>query len=147
METAQPVVSASIAEEEMDTEELAPHLPIDLTVPLSSAAGELPRWLRHLGPFGIDNPSVLVQVRQVELERPILTGADEAHLKTTLVDSDGARLPAIGFGMGGRFSEVLEHRLWDVVFELIEDRWQGRVRPLARLRDFRSSEADRTGPS
>ena len=135
----------SVASEEFRSEDLVPQLPIDLVASLSSAAGELPGWLRHLGPFGVGNPSLLIEVRRVEMERPILTGADEAHLKTTLVDSDGARLPAIGFGMGGRFPELLETRLWDVVFELIEDRWRGRVGPLARLRDFRPSETG--GPS
>lgn len=135
----------SVASEEFRSEDLVPQLPVDLVASLSSAAGELPGWLRHLGPFGVDNPSLLIEVRRVEMERPILTGADEAHLKTTLVDSDGARLPAIGFGMGGRFPELLETRLWDVVFELIEDRWRGRVAPLARLRDFRPSETG--GPS
>lgn len=131
---------ASIAEQELGSEDLVPELAIDLVASLSNAAGELPRWLRHLGPFGVGNPSLLIEVRQLEMERPILTGADEAHIKTTLVDSDGTRLPAIGFGMGGRFRELLESRLWDVVFELIEDRWRGRVRPVARLRDFRPSE-------
>lgn len=137
----------AIAAEDLTAGELEPELPIDLVAPLASAAGELPRWLRHLGPFGVDNPGILVEVRRVEMERPILTGSDEAHLKTTLVDADGARLKAIGFGMGNRFSEVLENRWWDVVFELIEDRWRGRVRPLARLRDFRPAESSRAdGP-
>ncbi len=136
----------AVAAEEFAEDDLVPRLPIDLVAPLSSAAGELPKWLRHLGPFGVENPSLLIEVRGVEIERPILTGADEAHLKTTLVDSDGTRLPAIGFGMGSRFPEVLETRLWDVVFELIEDRWRGRVRPLARLRDFRPSETGGPGP-
>lgn len=136
---------ASIAADELKIDDIVPELAVDLVAPLASAAGVLPGWLRHLGPFGVGNPSLVIEVRAVEMERPTLTGADEAHLKTTLVDADGARLPAIGFGMGGRFRELLETRLWDVVFELIEDRWRGRVRPLARLRDFRPSESGGPG--
>jgi single-stranded-DNA-specific exonuclease len=135
----------AIAADELEADDMIPELAVDLVAPLPNVVGELPRWLRHLGPFGVENPGLLIEVRNVELERPVTTGAGEAHLKTTVVDV-GCRLSAVGFGMGDRFHELLEHRRWDVVFEVFEDRWRGRTQFVARLRDFRPHDPGGRGP-
>jgi hypothetical protein len=56
-----------------------------------------------------------------------------------LVDGE-IRLPAIGFGLGRRLAEALEHDKVDVAFELSENRWNGRRQLQARVLDFRPAE-------
>ncbi|HEX6912295.1 MAG TPA: hypothetical protein VF142_17960, partial [Longimicrobium sp.] len=62
------------------------------------------------------------------------------HLKMTL-GAYGARLDAIGFGMGGRAQEPgFGRQLLDVAFKLEENHFNGRTSVQARLVDFRPAE-------
>jgi single-stranded-DNA-specific exonuclease len=115
-------------------DDLLPRLRIDLDIHLADITTELFALLRHFGPFGIGNPSPVFGVRDVRVVRPPRTvGAGHARL---VLEQDGARLQAIGFGMAERIQalDVARNRL-DVVFHLLENRWSGRLQ--ARLIDAR----------
>jgi single-stranded-DNA-specific exonuclease len=115
-------------------DDLLPRLRIDLDIHLADITTDLFALLRHFGPFGIGNPSPVFGVRDVRVVRPPRTvGAGHARL---VLEQDGARLQAIGFGMAERVRDldVPRNRL-DVVFHLLENRWSGRLQ--ARLIDAR----------
>lgn len=118
-------------------EHLEAALAIDLELPLSAAGGELLRFLKHFAPFGIGNPAPVFVSRGVSVAGGTrLVGG--GHLKLTLAQ-EGVQLPAIGFGMGQRKAEVSGGGALDVVYQLQEDRWQGRARLQAKLLDLRTS--------
>ena len=73
-------------------------------------------------------------VRDVRVVRPPRTvGAGHARF---VLEQDGARLQAIGFGMAERVRDLdLPRNRLDVVFHLLENRWSGRLQ--ARLIDAR----------
>ncbi len=110
-------------------------LSIHLEVTLEEAEDPIGRWMRHLEPFGYENPRPVLLARAVRFEGPRRVG-DGSHLRSSLVDEHGGRLAAIGFGMGERCDE-LSTGSWEVAFELVEDSWRGRRRTQARLLDAR----------
>jgi single-stranded-DNA-specific exonuclease len=118
-------------------EQLVAEIGVDLELSLAAADREMFRYLRHMGPFGIGNPTPVFVARGVEVSgvRPVGEGHVKMHLH-----QDGARLEAIGFRMADRYAAVgtANGRL-DVAFQLQEDRWRGRVRLQAKLVDLRGS--------
>ncbi len=119
-------------------------LAIDVVLPLERVEVGFAPYLRYLGPFGVGNPEPLIEVRRVVFHRLEAVG-DGSHLKATMVAPEGGRVPAIGFGMASRRPELDADRLFDVAFALVEDRWRGRSRAVARLVDFRPSDPQPTG--
>ncbi len=127
----------ALAREELGPEDLAPELRLDLALQPGRADAETCRALGHLAPFGRGNERPLLLARGVAIRGPSRVGGDGNHLKAELADPEGGRLGAIGFGLGHRAGEVSGGGAWDVAYELVEDRWRGRRRLQARLRDLR----------
>lgn len=127
----------AVARDRVDEEEPVPELPVDLVVDLDAADADLLRWIEHLAPFGAENPRPVLVAEGVRFDGASRVGRDGRHLKGTLESGTGARLPAIGFGLGERAAELSSGERWDVAFELKGDRWRGRERIQARVRDFR----------
>jgi single-stranded-DNA-specific exonuclease len=121
-------------------EEPVPELAVDLSLELGDVDEGLLRSLEHLAPFGTGNPRPVLHARDVRLERAAAVGSGGAHLKAVLADGAGARLEAIGFGMGDRVREASAGVPVEVVFELLRDRFRGRERLQARLVDFRRAD-------
>ena len=88
--------------------------------------------LASLGPFGSGNPRprlllVDTEIQQVDVTR---TGS---HLRC-VVDTDGVRTRAIGFGMGDMAATLREDGHRRVLgVQLLVDEWQGALRPELRL--------------
>jgi single-stranded-DNA-specific exonuclease len=115
---------------------LRPRLAVDLDVSLGALDERLLRFLPHLGPFGMGNPTPTFAARNVRI-----TGSPRSvgngHLRLTL-EHEGTRLPAIGFGMAEQFVPLARPgAVVDVAFQLQEDRWRGEGRVQARLLDLR----------
>jgi single-stranded-DNA-specific exonuclease len=118
-------------------EQLKPRLRIDLEVHLGEITTSMFTLMRHLGPFGMGNPTPVFAARGVTLARPPRTvGAGHARL---VLRQDRAHLQAIGFGMADRVAALdpLSHPL-DVVFHLQENRYSERLQ--ARLIDIRIAQ-------
>lgn len=128
-----------IAERTLDPEDLVRTLVVDLVLPLARADEELHRWLAHLAPFGRENERPVLASRGVTIDRVRTVGAAGRHLRATLVGSDGTRIPAVGFGLGARADGLGGGGRWDVAYELVDDRYRGRRRLEARIRDLRPS--------
>jgi single-stranded-DNA-specific exonuclease len=120
----------------LTAEQRVPQLAIDLELPLAEASAELYRVLRHLGPFGVGNPTPVFAARGVELREARVVGS--RHLRLRIAEN-GAELEAIGFGMADRRAELERAGRVDVAFQLHEDEWNGRARLQARLQDVRPS--------
>jgi single-stranded-DNA-specific exonuclease len=126
------------AREVLREEDLVPEVRIDLEMELRHADHEMVRMLRHAGPFGAGNATPVFAVRGVAVAESKVVG--QGHLKMTL-DAYGARLDAIGFGMGERSQEPgFGAGPMDVAFKLEENHYNGRTTVQARLVDFRPAE-------
>jgi single-stranded-DNA-specific exonuclease len=120
----------------LTAEQLVAVVGLDLELRLPDANAGLLALLRHFGPFGIGNPMPTFVARRVALGAPPkLVG--EGHARLLLVQ-DGARLPAIGFGMADQLGALIPGRdTLDVAFHLQEHRWRGSSSLQARLIDTR----------
>jgi len=134
---------ASHAHRSLTPEDLIPRLRIDGDLSLGEANGELIRALRHLGPFGVGNPTPIFAAYGVRLGGARIVGSH--HLKLTL-EAGADRLDGIGFGMAGRAGECGGgDRLMDVAFKLEENTWTPsrggtpRTSIQARVVDFRGA--------
>ena len=126
----------AVARSRLTPDDLIPELNYDLELPLAQATLGLTHLLRHFGPFGIGNPGAVFMASGVRVAAPVRE-VGEGHVKLELVQ-DGAQLSAIGFGMAERVRELdVEHSPFDVVFQLQENYWNGRVELQARLIDVR----------
>ena len=112
-------------------------LAIDLEITLGQAIDSIDPWMRHLEPFGYENPRPVLMARGIRFADLSRVGSGGPHLRATAQDEEAGRLQAIGFGMGDRAAE-LGHGSWEIAFELVEDHWQGRRRVQARLLDART---------
>ncbi len=112
---------------------------LDLEVSVKRLGYDLLRWLGHLAPFGSGNPTPVLMVRGVTIDRPSRVGNDGGHLRFQLV-GDGQRVPAIAFGMGRRLAEARSSERMDVALEIAENSWNGRREVQARVLDFRPTD-------
>lgn len=114
---------------------LQPVLRPDIDLELGAVDLQLVHWLSYLGPHGIGNPGAVFRARRVTVDDARVVGAN--HLKARL--RDGARVvDAIGFGLADRFRpDQITGGVWDVLFRLEANEWQGRRRVQARLQDLR----------
>jgi single-stranded-DNA-specific exonuclease len=125
------------AHEVLDADDLVQNVSIDLELRLGDATVEFADLLRHLGPFGMGNPSPVFVTRGVRLARePRIVG--DGHAKLLLGDDSG-RIDAIGFGMGDRIRDARAQDRFDVAFHLQVDEWNDLRRPQARLLDLMRS--------
>lgn len=120
-------------------QDLRPVLRPDIDVGLDEVDIQLAHWLGYLGPHGMGNPGPLLRATSVRLDRARLVGSN--HLKARLV-SERDSVEAIGFGLADRVSpEEAERGVWDILFRLEKNEWQGRVSAQARLVDVRRAGA------
>ena len=128
-----------MARRDLSDREPVQELRLDLEVPMKRIGADLLQRLGHLAPFGSGNPTPVLMVRAVTLERPARVGNDGGHLRFHLV-GDGQRVPAIAFRMGRRLQEARASELTDVALEIAENNWNGRREVQARILDFRPTE-------
>jgi len=88
-------------------------------VPLGDLDGETIRWLKHLEPFGQDNPQPVFLSRQVRVMEARAIGEDGQHLRLKLRDGR-VTWPAIAFDLGGALPAA--GRTVDIVYSLAADR-------------------------
>lgn len=127
----------ALAAERLRPEEFLPRLEVDGEISLADLTADLLAALEQLAPFGCENPEPLFCARNLELKNAATVGAEAKHLRLRL--SDGSvTLPAIGFGMGNRYSEIAARpaRL-DAVFSVEWNEYQGAREVQLNLKDLR----------
>lgn len=118
-------------EKKVDEEDLQKTLLIDAEVKPSEVTTELAKQLELFNPTGIGNPTPLFVARGLEVGAMRLL-SENKHIR---VDLGG--FEAIGFGMGGRGSEIRPGMQVDAVFHIEINSWQDRPRLQLKLRDFK----------
>lgn len=113
-------------------EDFVPATTVDAELPLIRVDSTCLADLERLEPYGVGNPEPVFLARDVHVRERRVVG--ETHLKMVL-EQDGRRLPAIGFGMGDAVAGIGD-RL-DVLFSPMLGEWNGEQYAELRLRDLR----------
>jgi len=89
---------------------------------------DLAQELDRLAPFGLGNPDVALLVPAAQAMSPATVGEGK-HLRFRVRQNGRDAGSAIAFGQGRELDRVLTPALFDVVFRLKENHWNGTVAP------------------
>jgi single-stranded-DNA-specific exonuclease len=114
-------------------EDLLPVARVDAAVDGRELTLSLCEELGALAPFGLGNPAVRLLVGGCEISELATVGEGGKHLRVSL-RANGRALPGgIAFGRGGELDRLRRPTLYDVVFKLSVNRWNGTESPELRI--------------
>jgi single-stranded-DNA-specific exonuclease len=124
---------AAHAGEVLADEDLVPIARVDAAVDGRELTLGLCEELGALAPFGLGNPAVRLLVGGCEVAELAAVGEKGKHLRVGL-RANGRALPGgIAFGRGGDLDRLRRPTLYDVVFKLSINRWNGSEAPEIRI--------------
>ena len=119
-------------------EEIGAVLTVDAEVPLRRVTLDAARQVATLAPFGVDFLEPLCLSRNLRLTRVSGLG-DNKHARFR-VEQEGVCIDGVYFGVSPSFLSLPPRSTLDVVFHIQLDEWQGYVKPVLRLRDWRPAD-------
>lgn len=130
------VVSSTI-----NPELLIPEVSIDAEIDFQFITQKFVRILKQFEPFGPGNMTPVFlsrNLRDTGYGKPI--GADENHLRLFVKQNGGEGYAAIGFGLATKIDIACQGELFDAVYSIDENEWNGEASLQLRLRDIRCCE-------
>ena len=130
-----------VVKESIPPELLQPEIKIDLDLDLSAITAKFYRILKQFSPFGPKNmrPVFLSKnVKDTGYSKKV--GADEDHLKLSIVSKEGAKFNGIGFNLGKKYAEISNGKPFDIVYAIDENVWNGNTSLQLNIRDIRASQ-------
>ena len=127
------VVSETIPEEL-----LTPEISIDTTIEFSAITDKFFRILKQFEPFGPENMTPLfltTALKDTGFGKSI--GNDNEHLKLFVKQNDSQGFAAIGFGLGSKIALTQNNQLFQAVYSIDENQWNGQTTLQLRLRDLK----------
>lgn len=106
-------------------EQLLKKIKIDIVIELSNLDIKLYENLKKLEPFGMGNPKPIFMIESIEIIEKRVVGSDEKHLSIKF-KKNNREIRAIFFSGNIKEGKIEIHNLYDVVFTLDLDTWQGR---------------------
>lgn len=127
------VVSETLAEELR-----TPEILIDAEIELHDINEKFIRILKQFEPFGPMNMTpIFLSKRLVDTGYGKKIGSDESHLRLFVKQEDSEGFGAIGFGLGPKLDIANNRKLFDAVYSLEENEFNGNVSLQLRLRDLK----------
>lgn len=127
---------AKEAFEDCDPDVWKGSLSIDAELELEQLDWPLYREIQRLAPFGIGNSQPLFMLKGAKTRR--IKSLKKGGLRMEIHGDDGARIDAVGFGLGVRAEDIKGPV--DLAFHLQENHWRGVTNLELRLRDLRVTE-------
>ena len=118
-----------------------PEVMIDAEISLHKITQKLLRIMNQFGPFGPQNMKPVFLAKNLKDKGYGKTvGADNSHLKLSIVSADSSKtFSAIGFNLGIFYEKLKEGQLFDAVFTIEENVWNGTTSLQLNLKDIRIS--------
>ncbi len=123
-----------IAEKELKEEDMLKTLKIDSEIDLRVINDRLLEEILEFEPFGYGNSRPTFLSKKVKFSEIKTVGQGSNHLKVK-VEKDGISFGGIAFGMGNLSKELSLESSLDLVYEIIEDSWNGGIVQL-RIKDL-----------
>jgi single-stranded-DNA-specific exonuclease RecJ len=124
---------AAHAGELLSDDDLVPVAHVDAAVDGRELTLGLSEELAKLAPFGLGNPAVRLLVGGCEVSELMAVGEGGKHLRVGLKVNGRALPGGIAFGRGGELDRLRRPTLYDVVFKLTINRWNGTEAPELRI--------------
>ncbi|TMU55163.1 single-stranded-DNA-specific exonuclease RecJ [Flagellimonas algicola] len=132
-----------VVSETINPKLLEPELSIDAQIDLNQISPRLMRILKQFAPFGPGNMTpVFMAEKLMDTGYAKGVGEDEKHLKLKVKSANQLSgieksYGAIGFNLGYRLDKVKNKSIFNAVFSLEENEWNGQVSLQLKLRDLR----------
>jgi len=117
---------------------LTPEISIDAEIELSDITPKFFRILKQFEPFGPGNMTPVFMsgnLKDTGFGKPI--GSDESHLKLYVKQGESEGFSAIGFGLAPKKDLACGGDVFDAVYSVEENIWNGQASLQLRLRDIR----------
>jgi single-stranded-DNA-specific exonuclease len=122
----------------IDKNLLTPEILIDKEISLRTITPKFYRILKQFAPFGPQNMSpVFMSTEMKDTGWAKCVGAENDHLKLKAVQRRSQPISGIGFNLGDKLPKVLNKNLFDAVYSVDENEWNGNVTLQMRLRDIK----------
>ncbi|WP_422349511.1 single-stranded-DNA-specific exonuclease RecJ [Flagellimonas sp.] len=132
-----------VVSETINPKLLEPELSIDAQIGLDQISPRLMRILKQFAPFGPGNMTpVFIAEKLMDTGYAKGVGEDEKHLKLRVKSANPLSgieksYGAIGFNLGSRLDKVKNKGIFNAVFSLEENEWNGTINLQLKLRDLR----------
>lgn len=127
------------AERELSEKDLIPTLKIDTRISPDKISKETLAVVREFEPFGIGNPEPTFLTEGFEVLESRTVGSEGKHLKLVLRSQDKSVTDAIWFSYQKEKPDKGD--IVDIVYNLLENTWQGNKKLQLKVKDFRFSKS------
>ncbi|HBK70606.1 MAG TPA: single-stranded-DNA-specific exonuclease RecJ [Flavobacteriaceae bacterium] len=129
-----------VVKDTISEESRTPEIKIDLEIEFSDITPKFYRILKQFGPFGPQNMSPVFMAKNIkDTGYSKKVGADEDHLKLSLIDENGVKFNGIGFNLGKWHTKISKGNLFDIVFSIDENYWNGNTSLQLIIKDIKTS--------
>ena len=131
----------TIIEKKLEGIVVEPEILIDMKLSPYHITPQLVNEIKKMAPFGEGNKEPLFMLDALTVAAVRTVGSGDKHLKLSLRSNDDSDrvFDAIGFNLGVKFPDLSIGSVVDVVFQLEENVWNGRVSTQLKLIDMRLS--------
>jgi single-stranded-DNA-specific exonuclease len=127
-----------VVQETIHPDLLIPEISYDAEIELAEINPKLMRLLKQFEPFGPENMTPVFYSKNLKDSGYAKTiGKEEEHLKAFIKQENSESFGAIGFGLGNKLDLVMNQKLFEAVYCLDENEFNGTVSLQLRLKDIR----------
>ena len=127
-----------IVEETIHPDMLIPEIAIDAEINFDDISPKLIRILKQFEPFGPLNMTPIFLTKNVRDTGYAKTlGSEDEHLKLFAKQNNSEGLTAIGFGLGNKIEITANNKLFEAVYCIDENEWNGKTSIQLRLKDIK----------
>lgn len=117
---------------------LTPEVSIDAEINLSDINPKLLRILRQFEPFGPENMTPVFLTKNVyDTGYPKQLGSENEHLRLFVKQDDSEGFGTIGFGLGKKIEIARNRNVFDLVYSIEENEWNGNTSIQLQMRDLK----------
>lgn len=117
---------------------LTPEVSIDAEINLSDINPKLLRILRQFEPFGPENMTPVFLTKNVfDTGYPKQLGSENEHLRLFVKQEDSEGFGTIGFGLGKKTEIARNRNVFDLVYSIEENEWNGNTSIQLQMRDLK----------
>lgn len=121
---------------------LIPEIAVDLEIDFSEIDEKFMRILKQFEPFGPENMTpVFMSKNVIDSGYAKTLGNEDEHLKVFVKQNHSPNFNAIGFGLGKKIDLVKNNNLFEAVYVVEENEWNGNVSLQLQLRDLRPNKS------
>ncbi len=129
---------SSVVEETITDDMLVPQIEVHAEINIHKIAGKFFRILKQFAPFGPGNPNPVFISRRCSAQGPVrIVGSKHLKFKVYQPEISTAEFPVIAFQQGHQMQKLYVNKFFDIVYQIEENEWNGKVNMQLNVKDIR----------